>query len=110
MDVRLEDHGIFSFMANTDIGGKINANHAKTWVALTMDSSDGFAVNTWHSLQLRLTNVWQAGAIDGVQVFNVTEGKIPANGLSFKVQLDRYIFASIDKFEISKALNPTIVL
>merc|ERR1711957_82418 len=110
MDVRLEDHGSITFMTNVNTGGAINTNHAKQWVDLKMNSSDGFATNKWHSLQLRLTNVWQAGAINGVQAFNVSRGKIPADGLSFKVKLDRYIFASIDNFEISNGSDDIILL
>ncbi len=102
LDLRLEDHGGFTFSAQ--------GSNSKDWVALTMNTSDGFAVDQWHSLELRLSSAWQVGAIDGKQVFNVSKGQSPASGLSFKAQLDRYIFASIDNFQISKGSDDIIVL
>jgi len=102
MDVRLEDHGAVTFT--------VRGGNNKAWIDLKMNSSDGFAVNTWHALQLRLSNDWQAGAIDGKQIFNESKGAKLSDGLSFKVQLDRYIFASIDNFEISSSHSNIILL
>jgi len=102
MDVRLEDHGACTFT--------VRGHNNKAWVDLKMNSSDGFKVNQWHSLRLHLSNEWQSGEIDGKQVFNESKGATLSGGLSFKVQLDRYIFASIDNFEMSSGSNDIIVL
>jgi len=67
-------------------------------------------VDQWHSLELRLSNAWQAGSIDAKQVFNESKGHAPGGGVSFKAQLNRYVFASIDNFAISKASGDVIVL
>merc|ERR1712139_503076 len=102
LDLRLEDHAGFTLAAQ--------GSNSKDWVALVMNTSDGFAVNKWHSLELRLSSAWQVGTIDGKQIFNVSKGQAPGSGVSFKAQLDRYIFASIDNFEISKPAERIFVL
>merc|ERR1719410_2689524 len=101
LDLRLEDYGCFTF--------SVQGSNNKDWVVLKMNTSDGFPENQWHSLEVRISDGWQAGSVDGKQVFNVSKGKVPGNGISFKAQLDRYIFASIDNFEISEGSDGIVL-
>lgn len=112
-DVRLEAHGAWTLSFGNDGKG---CNQPAGFASLTLATngtwafggggsrltgSVPFATDTWYSVSVRLTDAWQVASVDGKVLANATAS---ARGWRAKVQMDRYIYASMDNFRI---LNST---
>jgi len=101
LKVRLEDHATIT-VSLTNGGGDhpFSVDTAGHWTFMKASGSGAtsFQVGHWSTLEILNGASWQAAKLDGVVLHNVTGS--PVTGWHLKVQLDRYIFASIGQFEL----------
>merc|ERR1719183_2631209 len=83
MDVRLEDHAVFTldFLNSQNKNMKLRTLQLDTAGTFSLGKTKGkvgFATNAWHSISIRNTDNWQALSVDGKLVTNVSLSSLSA--------------------------------
>lgn len=94
------DGGSNGFLLSLSTNGTFAFGRCPSHQQACVTGKLAFSPGKWHKLVVQTSSAWQAASVDGQSIANISSSD--GHGWNIKVSLDRYVFAGMNNFKITK--------